>query len=281
MISVVSTSISWKKKIKELIAQRLGDENHVISVINSSEAPLQCRTFVVAKMAGNINAPPAIFRSYIVEGELRTKCAIWQAARATTAAPTFFKPMPIDNPRPTIIYVDSGLGNNNPSQLALAESWRIWDVGTKVCLVSIGTGQQFVISIVDEAQLETNLETQNSMFKVVQSSLSTAVAKIPFWKTATNISSGILALLKMANALKTIATDTEVVYDMLQREAEQRFPYFRFNVERDVGDIGLEDWRKEHALTMNTVVYMMTYDMSKKKRKCSKCLIDSTVFYRK
>ena len=205
-----------EKKIKELIAHRLGDENHVISVnCNSPEAPSQCRTFVVAKMAGNINAPPAIFRSYTVEGDPRTKCAIWQAARATTAAPTFFKPMPIDNPRPTIIYVDGGLGNNNPSQLALAESRRIWGVETKICLVSIGTGQQPATSIVDEAQLETNLETQKSMFEVVQSSISTAASKIPYWKTATNIPPGVLALLRMANALKTIATDTEAVHDML------------------------------------------------------------------
>jgi len=70
-----------EQKLKGLIAHRLGDENHVISVkCDSPEAPLQCRTFVVAKMAGNINAPPTIFRSYAVEGEARTKCTIWQAA---------------------------------------------------------------------------------------------------------------------------------------------------------------------------------------------------------
>lgn len=51
----------------------------------------------------------------------------------------------------------------------------------------------------------------------------------------------------MANALKSIATDTEAVNDILEREADQRFPYFRFNVGRDVGDIGFEDWRKEHT----------------------------------
>jgi len=74
-----------------------------------------CRTFVVAKMAGNITATPAIFRSYSIEGEPRTRCAIWQAARTTTAAPTFFAPMPIDNPQPTIIYIDGGLGLQYPA----------------------------------------------------------------------------------------------------------------------------------------------------------------------
>jgi predicted acylesterase/phospholipase RssA len=266
-------------KIKELISQRLEDEDY--PVYSNPSIPSQCRTFVVARMAGNVTAPPAIFRSYLVEGEPRTKCAIWQAARATTAAPTFFKSMSIDNPPPAIIYVDGGLGYNNPSHLAIAESRRIWGINAKVCLVSIGTGHQSATSIVDESQLETNLEIQKSAFQSVRSTLSTAAWQIPGWKTATKIPSGVLALLKMANALKSIATDTEAVNDILEREADQRFPYFRFNVERDVGDIGFEEWRKEHALTTHTVAYLRTPATWRKKRDCSKCLIDPLVFYRK
>jgi hypothetical protein len=189
--------------------------------------------------------------------------------------------MAINTPPPTIIYVDGGLGYNNPSQLAIAESRRIWGINAKVCLVSIGTGHQPATSIVEESQLETNLEIQNSVFQYVRSTLSTAAWQIPAWKTATKIPSGVLALLKMANALKSIATDTEAVNDILEREADQRFPYFRFNVERDVGDIGFEEWRKEHALTTHTVAYLRTPATWRKKRDCSKCLIDPMVFYRK
>jgi predicted acylesterase/phospholipase RssA len=269
--------------MKELIADRLedSDENRLMCVNSRAPEAPQCRTFVVAKMAGNITATPAIFRSYVVEGEPRTRCTIWQAARATTAAPTFFAPMPIDNPRPTIIYIDGGLGNNNPSRLALAESRRIWGAEAKVCLVSIGTGQRPATSIVNEFQLETDLETQKSMFKTVQSTLSTAASTLPYWDTARNIPAGALALLKMANALTTIATDTETVHDALQREAEQTLAYFRFNADRDVGNIGLEEWKKEHALATNTLAYLRTHDMSRKKSECSNCLIDPTVFYRK
>lgn len=271
-----------EERIKELIATRLGDVHHPLFIDrNSSESPPRCRTFVVSKLAGNITAPPAIFRSYSVDGEPRTKCAIWQAARATTAAPTFFKPMEIDNPRPPIRYVDGGLGNNNPSQLALAECRRIWGAEAKVCLVSIGTGHQSATSIVDEARLETNLDTQKSMFKLVESSLSSAASKIPAWRKAANIPPGVLSLLKMTNALTAIATNSEGVHNILQYEAFQKFPYFRFNVERDVGDIGLEEWKKEHALTTNTVAYMRTFEISKRKQECSKCLINPTVFYSK
>jgi len=269
-------------KVKKLIEQRLGDENHGISAKpKPPKPPIQCRTFVVAQMASNVTAPPTILRSYNVEGVSRSKCAIWEAARATSATPSFFKPMTINNPPPPITYVDGGLGYNNPSQLALVEAQRIWK-NKNVCLVSIGTGQQSAASVVTESQLENNLDSQRSFFKVVQSSLSALASNnIPYWKTAKNIPPGILALLKMAGGLTSIVTNTEAVHDGLQRGADQQFPYFRFNVERNVGDIGLEDWKKLGALTTHTSAYMMTYDSERRKILCAKCLIDPTTFYRK
>jgi hypothetical protein len=268
--------------VKELMEERLGDQNYVISAnVKTPKVPLQCRTFVVVKMAGNVNALPTIFRSYFAGGAPRSKCAIWEAARATTAAPSFFKPMIIPNPPPPITYVDGGLGCNNPSQLAIVEAQRIWGTGKKICIVSIGTGQQSAKSIVDESQLETNLETQQSIFKTVQLSLSGVMSKLPYWDTAKNIPRGVLALLKMANALTSIVTNTETVHDMLQRESDQQYPYFRFNVERDVGDIGLEDWKKMHALTTHTTAYMAIFESEKRKIMCAKCLIEPSVFYRK
>jgi len=272
---------TFEVKVEELIEQRLGDKNHGISEKpKPPKVPPQCRTFVVAKMAGNVNALPTIFRSYYAEGAPRSKYAIWEAARATTAAPSFFKPMSIENP-PRITYIDGGLGYNNPAQLALHEARRIWGRDRKFCVVSIGTGQQLARSIIDESQLETNLETQRSIFKVVQSSLSIAISTLPYWETAKNIPRGVLALLKMANAFTSIVTDTEAVHDHLQREAEHQFPYFRFNVERDVGDIGLEDWKKMESLTTHTAAYMSIYESEKRKLMCAKCLIDPSIFYRK
>ena len=67
-------------------------------------------------------ASPTVFRSYSGEGIQPSQCAIWQAARATSAAPSFFKEMYIDNPRPGINYVDGGLGHNNPAEVALEEA---------------------------------------------------------------------------------------------------------------------------------------------------------------
>jgi len=67
-----------------------------------------------------------------------SNCAIWQAARATSAAATFFDPITIG--RQT--YVDGGTGYNNPVEVVFEEAKSIWPnaVARIQCLVSIGTG---------------------------------------------------------------------------------------------------------------------------------------------
>src|ERR1700731_2295324 len=73
-----------------------------------------CKTFVVAtrvRAAGS----PVLMQAYdnfpLSES---FEATIWQAARATSAAPTFFAPVVIDDVR----YADGGTGYNNPADLA-------------------------------------------------------------------------------------------------------------------------------------------------------------------
>jgi len=254
-------------EIKSLVEQRLGDKAYEMSAKpKPPKIPHQCHTFVVVQMAENINAPPTIC-SYHGEGVSKCKCTIWKAARATSAAPPSFKAMTIDNRAP-ITYVDGALGDNNPAKLALIEAGQIW-AGKDVCLVSIGTGYPSAMSIVKESQLENDLDVQHAFLKVVQSSLSTLTSyTIPTWNTAKNIPTGVLALLKMASALISIITNSEAVHDLLEQDADEQFPYFRFNVERDVGDIGLEDWKRLGTMAAYTNAYLTTFDL-KRRRFCA------------
>jgi Patatin-like phospholipase len=111
--------------IKLIIKERLNDEscrmNAVPKALNKT-----CPTFVVAKKALHVDAPPTIFRTYGGEGVSPSKLTLWEAVRTTSAAPSFFKLMFIDIPRPGMTYVDGGLGYNNPSHVALDEARRIW-----------------------------------------------------------------------------------------------------------------------------------------------------------
>ena len=79
------------------------------------------------------------FRTYESLWDVVDDCPIWQACRATSAAPTFFPPMYIGTP-PTA-YVDGGLGYNNPVRALMEESSHIWPPERKIgCIVSVGTG---------------------------------------------------------------------------------------------------------------------------------------------
>jgi len=89
-----------------------------------------------------------LFRSYTQKNELAKnpghahKHKIWELARATSAAPTFFDPIKIGDKE----YSDGGVGNNNPAQLMLDEV--IYKSGQESLkkavgvLVSIGAGQK-------------------------------------------------------------------------------------------------------------------------------------------
>ena len=158
--------------IKKIIQEKLGDENCRMNAIPKTTDKQHCPTFVVAKTAANINSPPTIFRTYRGEKTRPSECALWQAARATSAAPTFFKAMTVDRPRPAITYVDGGMGYNNPSELALTEARRIWSTCTQFGLVSIGTGRPKANAIQLAEAAEANSDVQRSIMEDIKSYLS-------------------------------------------------------------------------------------------------------------
>ena len=64
-------------------------------------------------------------------------CKVWEAARATSAASTFFEPITIG--RFGQKFVDGGLKHNNPIEMADLESRALWPDDDRI-IISIGTG---------------------------------------------------------------------------------------------------------------------------------------------
>lgn len=126
-------------------------------------------------------------------------CYIWQACRATSAAPTFFPSVTIDGQQ----YVDGALGYNNPIRPMLDEASHIWGGKRPIgCIMSVGTG-------------------------------------LPRLGT---VGEGVT----LAKTLKEMATDTQTVANEFKNEMIAQFGpdqqvYFRFNVERGLETLGLED----------------------------------------
>ncbi|KAI9798616.1 MAG: hypothetical protein M1826_005720, partial [Phylliscum demangeonii] len=133
-----------------------------------------------------------LFRTYQARENASINCKIWEAARATTAAVTFFKRIAIGQEE----FIDAGIKCNNPAIRLLTEAQDVFGGNRSLnCLVSIGTGHPRVIG----------LSTPN----VFQNILPTNVIEV----------------------LKQIATGCEgTAHELSQRFKEAPGSYFRFNV---------------------------------------------------
>ncbi|KAH0541605.1 hypothetical protein FGG08_003953 [Glutinoglossum americanum] len=122
-------------EIKAIVASQEGNDQ---ARLMDPDSP--CKTFVCA-FTKTLNTP-VLFRTYTTDEAVDTlassECTIWQAARATSAAATFFDPVEIGRQR----FIDGATGFNNPVEVVLDEAKSIWpDAISRIqCIVSIGTG---------------------------------------------------------------------------------------------------------------------------------------------
>ena len=228
--------------IKSIIEEKLGDANANMADTGSSDFK-PCPTFVVATSAANADGPPVFFRSYTCEGFNANKCAIWQAARCTSAAPSFFRSMFVDVPAPGGWYIDGGLRYNNPSQLALHEARRIWPAIKRFCLASIGTGRQKNVEFIHikDTNAPRTIQRKRSL-----GSMLSGMPGINILGTVKNTPTGLIELKKIYEACVDISTSSEPIHQDIfrlanSRDTDLRFPYHRFNVEKGIESIGLEE----------------------------------------
>lgn len=81
---------------------------------------------------------PHLLRSYATDEEPASRCTVVEAARATSAAPSYFRSQKIDGER----YVDGGLGTNNPSMWLVNEAEHLWPGRQFGLFLSVGTGNK-------------------------------------------------------------------------------------------------------------------------------------------
>lgn len=258
--------------IKELVEERLNDANAAMA--DTSES--RCPTFVVATSATSADGPAVIFRSYGCKGYNANKCKIWQAARCTSAAPSFFKPMFVEIPAPGGWFLDGGLRHNNPSQLALDEALRLWPTVKRSCLVSIGTGRQRNVEFVDikDSDVPRENESKRSIFS--------GLSRIPGAKSLLGLKrvpNGAMELAKIGRACVEMSTSSEPVHQSLFRLANShdihlRFPYHRFNVDRGMDAIGLEEWKAKVTMAAFTTRYMTEGEGEMKRNACVQDLLN-------
>ena len=175
------------------------------------------------------------FRSYTVRSDATPNCKIWEAARATTAAPTFFKRIAIGEPgQIKEQFLDAAVGCNNPTQEILNESRLVFGDNRPLgVLISLGTGQKTTPSLASSSVFRKMLPTKLGEFA------------------------------NLMRVLAKIATDSEKLADEMSRRLE-KVPdvYFRFNTTHGAGEIALEEWKRMDEVQSLTLSYLQEPSVS-------------------
>ncbi|KAK6516638.1 hypothetical protein TWF506_006536 [Arthrobotrys conoides] len=182
--------------------------------------PNACKVFVVAVQSQNIDGGPKIFRTWGKKA-INEQVRIWEAVRATSAAPTFFKPMNIGG----IEYSDGGLGYNNPAMLTYLEVVQTYGKSFPIkCFISVGTGASPNIKIRDNEGLGTYT-------------------------------------IDLLNFLKDLATNTRRAHQEVTELLQFSNNYFRFEVGNDLGSrIGMDRYDLLSVIESDTADYLSSWD---------------------
>jgi hypothetical protein len=169
-----------------------------------------------------------VLSSYYSErrgNDLRRLAKIWEVARATSAASSFFEPIDIGGEG----FVDGGTGANNPILEIWSEAADVFNQGGNwklednlQCLVSVGTG------------------------KLHLTAFGTSLVRN-----------------EIGEALVAIATNTEKVADTFQKHHSNIYEErraFRFNVGQGLEEVGLEEAGKVVDIEAATRRYISTQD---------------------
>ncbi|KAI1187709.1 acyl transferase/acyl hydrolase/lysophospholipase [Nemania serpens] len=99
--------------------------------------PSCTKTVVLAITKVNVDALPTLFTTYDASNSYES-CTIWQVARATSAATTFFESIALG--RDNVEFIDAAFGHNNPCEVLIEEAERQFPAHGGLRVLSIGTG---------------------------------------------------------------------------------------------------------------------------------------------
>ncbi|OAA66300.1 Acyl transferase/acyl hydrolase/lysophospholipase [Cordyceps fumosorosea ARSEF 2679] len=219
--------------VRRVLVARLGQGRGDEKLFDRSDG--RCRVFVCAKVLQVADAP-RLFRTYDASGTEPSDCRIWEACRATMAAPAYFKGINIGVESERETFVGAGLGCNDPIQEVLAEARRVFPAYRKIaCAVSIGTGTKRA----PKARSGLPLTTRR----------------------------------KAIERLEAFATSEDDKAQAGAKFDKASEAYFRLNVDGCLGSVGLENWRELGQVRSLTTRYLDQNEVSDQIRKIAKVLV--------
>ncbi|KAL1501627.1 hypothetical protein ABEB36_006924 [Hypothenemus hampei] len=216
----------WEKKLKDY----LGDQSLIVTSRNPN-CPKIC---VVSAIVNQSQVLPYVFRNYALPWRFQSEydgtfnAELWQAARASAAAPTYFEEFRINE----FIHQDGGILANNPTAIAIHEAKLLWPNSPIQCVISFGTGR----SVPSPAELGKRNKFDSNRTQVSGSQ-------------GTSWSNKFFKILDSA-------TDTQAVHIMLSDLLSENV-YYRFNpyLTEVIGMVET-DLEKQKQMKRDVIMYL-------------------------
>ncbi|KAF5625338.1 calcium-independent phospholipase A2-gamma [Fusarium tjaetaba] len=189
-MSILSSGEKWKsegleKVIKDLVNRVLNQDPEEVLLQDPHNPNPSCKVFVTASRAeGANNSEPVLFRSYAIKHAMpdHPKVKLWQAARATSAAPGYFNSIEIDG----MSFIDGGVQANNPLGWLWNEVLQVFTaVRTTDCFLSIGTGVSLSepsVSVFGPIGILTNTNIVNVLFRELINAFAPRGMEKKYWR---------------------------------------------------------------------------------------------------
>ncbi|KIY03324.1 uncharacterized protein Z520_00015 [Fonsecaea multimorphosa CBS 102226] len=223
------SSRTLETAIKEVLKSKGFKEDDLLLDEANPEAAGKCKVFVCAKSQEGNHIRR--LKSYNVQGrQEEDNPRIWEAALATSAAPSFFDPVQIG----ACSYVDGAIGANNPVNQVEEEAADIWCEETGrvqplvKCFISVGTG--------------------HADFTTIKNS----------------------SLRSVAHSIEKVATETKKTDNEFTGRWREHLDtrYFRFNVEEGLHSVRLAEYKQEAVIDAGTRLYLDGHGVKRKVRAC-------------
>ncbi|KAI9767630.1 MAG: hypothetical protein M1839_004461 [Geoglossum umbratile] len=264
----------YRSSVVEDAYKSLFSENE--SLISGQRAsPIKVAVTAVSDISGsyrpylmtNYSRPLVHYKEWLVRPDTyEQEVKVWEAARATSAAPTFFKPY--THAATGIVYRDGALKCNNPIRIADYERRSIWRSGSNSLdlHLSIGTG------VSPEYSKKSLGNTDRGLGNAVQNHERRG-------KT------GIEVLIDIATDAVKSTMDSQSEYDSFQQDLqdeEMRNRYHRFNVSINDGQpIPSIDDHKQVQRLIDLATKYCENEVKNSLQEVARKLISSTFYFEK
>lgn len=167
----------WLQRWRGLVEEKY-PSNGIETVLNEYFGTTQLSQSLVEVLIPSYDTElrrPYFFKSRKARKNSNDDFLMAKVARATSAAPTYFEPLPVEMGKVPSTLIDGGVFANNPAMCAYVEARKIYPEATDFLVVSLGTGELTMTLDYSKIKDWGLLQWARPMFNIVSDGVSDTV----------------------------------------------------------------------------------------------------------